>query len=152
MKRIIESKKIFNITASASTTPLSELKIMYRNLIKEWHPDKFRENDEQLLAAEEQSKRIIEAYHFLVSISAETHELNSEEYTLITTSAPIEDYDYKNQVLKIIFQNGAVYEYFGVPKNVFNKMGSATTLPRFARRHIFHSYVYRNVTKAVLVS
>lgn len=148
MKRILESKKIFNITLPASTTSLSELKTTYRNLIKEWHPDKFRENDEQLLAAEAQSKRIIEAYHFLVSISAETHAVNSEEYTKLTTSATIEDYDYKNQVLKIIFQNGAVYEYFGVPKNVFNKMGSAATLPRFARRHIFHSFTFREASKS----
>jgi curved DNA-binding protein CbpA len=146
MKRILESKKIFNVT-SASTIDLGELKKAYRNFMKEWHPDKFRESDEQLANAEAQSKKIIEAYHFLVSIAPETHAANVEEYTMLTTTATIEDYDYKNQVLKIIFQNGAVYEYFGVPKSIFNKMGSAATLPRFARRHIFHSFVYRESAK-----
>lgn len=116
--------------------------------MKEWHPDKFRESDEKLAEAEAVSKSIIEAYHFLVSISPETHAANAAEYTQLTSAAPIEDYDYKNQVLKIIFQNGAVYEYFGVPKSIFNKMGSAATLPRFARRHIFHSYTYREVSKS----
>src|SRR5690606_21320798 len=111
MKRILESKKIFNVT-STSTIKLSDLKTAYRNLMKEWHPDKFREDDTKLAEAEAQSKRIIEAYHFLVSIAPETHVADLEEYTTITTTAPIEDYDYKNQVLKIIFQNGAVYEYF----------------------------------------
>jgi DnaJ-class molecular chaperone len=150
MKRIAAYKKIFNVT---SDIRLSELKITYRNLMKEWHPDKFRESDEKLAEAEIQSKRFIEAYHFLVSIAPETHEANKEEYELITTTVPIEDYDYKGETLKIIFQNGAVYEYFGVPKSIFNKMGSAVTLPRFARRHIFHSYkYYRKATNASAVA
>lgn len=149
MKRIAASKKIFNVTTLPA---LSELKTSYRNLMKEWHPDKFRESDEQLALAEARSKEIIEAYHFLVSLSPETHEANLAEYTALTTTAPIEDYDYKNQVLKIIFQNGAVYEYFGVPKSIFNKMGSAATLPRFARRHIFHSFPYREVSGATSVA
>jgi DnaJ-class molecular chaperone len=56
MKRILESKKIFNVT-SAATIDLGELKKAYRNFMKEWHPDKFRESDEQLANAEAQSKK-----------------------------------------------------------------------------------------------
>jgi len=148
MKRIAAYKKIFNVTGDIL---LSDLKVTYRSLMKEWHPDKFRESDEKLAEAEAQSKRFIEAYHFLVSIAPETHAANAAEYEQLITTVPIEDYDYKGETLKIIFQNGAVYEYYGVPKSIFNKMGGAATLPRFARRHIFHSYkYYRNVSKAAV--
>jgi molecular chaperone HscB len=148
MKRIIEHRKLFNITQD---TDLAQLKTAYRNLIKEWHPDKFQDN-ERKEEAEVKSKSIIEAYHFLVSIAPETHEQNLEEYTLTTNTSGIEDFMYKGQTLKIIFQNGSVYEYFAVPKNVYNKLVNSPTLSRFARRHIFFSYVYRNISKQVEVS
>lgn len=146
MKRIIESKKIFNVTPS---TNLAELKTTYRSLMKEWHPDKFRDDDAQLEMAEAKSKTIIEAYHFLVSISKETHLTDADEYNATTTTSGIDDYEYKNLILKITFQNGSRYEYFGVPKSVYNKMSNASTLARFARRHIFHSFVYRNISQTV---
>ena len=57
------------------------------------------------------------------------------------------DYVYKGQTLKITFQDGSVYEYFGIPKNIYNKFIGSATLVRFARRHIFYSYIYRNVSK-----
>lgn len=148
MKRIIDHRKLFNIDQDAD---LAKLKTAYRNLMKEWHPDKFIGNDEQLAEAEVKSKTIIEAYHFLVSVSPETHAANLEEYTQITTSFGIDNFEYKGQTLKIIFQNGSVYEYFGVPKNIYNKLVSSGTVARFARRHILHSYVYRNVSKATVV-
>lgn len=118
--------------------------------MKEWHPDKFVEDDERKAEAELKSKAIIEAYHFLVSISPETHALNVEEYTLTTTTSGITDFEYKGQTLKIYFQDGSVYEYFSVPKNTYNKLISSSTRIRFARRHIFHSFVYRKVTKAAV--
>ena len=43
MKRINEYKKLFNVEQD---TDLKTLKTTYRNLVKEWHPDKFTENDE----------------------------------------------------------------------------------------------------------
>ncbi len=147
MKRVIDYRKLFNIN---SNTNLAELKIIYRNLMKEWHPDKFSEDEEQKASAEIKSKSIIEAYHFLVSISPETHTSNAEEYNLITNTSGIDDFLYKGQTLKITFQNGSVYEYFGVPKNVYNKLVNSSTVSRFARRHIFYSYTYRNVSKATV--
>ena len=69
MKRIIEYRRLLDITPD---TDLTGLKSTYRNLIKEWHPDKFNGDDERKAEAEEKSKNIIEAYHFLVSIAPET--------------------------------------------------------------------------------
>ena len=144
MKHVIEYRKLFNVDQD---TDLAALKISYRNLMKEWHPDKFVADDEKKAEAEIKSKAIIEAYHFLVSISPETHATNLEEYTLTTTTSGIDDFIYKAQRLKITFQDGSVYEYIGVPRNIYNKLLTSSALPRFARRHIFDSYLYRNISK-----
>mgnify|MGYP000843976655 FL=1 len=144
MKRILESRKLFGITKDAD---LAELKIIYRNLMKEWHPDKFQEGDELKAQADIKSKEIISAYHFLVSISPETHAINKEEYLATIATSGIDDFIYKGQTLKVTFQNGSVYEYFGVPKNVYNKLINSSTQARFARRHIFESYTYRKSSK-----
>ncbi len=143
MKRILDSKKLFGLTGNVD---LSELKTIYRNLMKEWHPDKFQD-EEQKAQADLKSKEIISAYHFLVSISPETHAINKEEYTVTITTSGIDDFIYKGQTLKVTFQNGSVYEYFGVPKNVYNKLINSSTQARFARRHIFESYTYRKSLK-----
>jgi curved DNA-binding protein CbpA len=144
MKRVVEHRKLFGITKDAN---LAELKVIYRNLMKQWHPDKFEGDEAGKLEAETKSKTIIEAYHFLVSLSPETHLQNKEEYTNTITSSGIEDFIYKGQTLKVIFNNGSVYEYFNVPKSVYNKLINSATQVRFARRHIFESFAFRKATK-----
>lgn len=105
MKRITDYRKLFNITAD---TDLKHLKLVYRNLMKEWHPDKFQKGDELFAEAEVKSKTIIEAYHFLVSISPETHAHHAEAYALTTNTLGIDDFVYKGQTLKVTFQ-GVVF-------------------------------------------
>lgn len=147
MKRIVEYRKLLNITPE---TDLGGLKTSYRNLMKEWHPDKFAGDEERKVEAEDKSKSIIEAYHFLVSIAPETQAFSLEEYNHTTNNSIIDDYSYKGQTLTITFQDGSVYEYFGIPKNIFNKFLNSSTQVRFARRHIFYSYTYRAVSKQTL--
>jgi DnaJ-class molecular chaperone len=143
MKRITDYRKLFDISKE---TGLDELKSIYRSLMKECHPDKFQ--DEALKEeAELKSKQIIEAYHFLVSISPDTHRANAEIYTETITNSGIDDFEYKGQTLKVTFQDGSVYEYFGVTKNTYNKLINAASQARFARRHIFESHVFRNAQK-----
>ena len=43
---------------------MSTLKTSYRNLVKEWHPDKFQEGDEKAHEAELISRKVIDGYHF----------------------------------------------------------------------------------------
>ena len=144
MRKIIEHRKLLGVDKAVT---LSELKSVYRNFMKEFHPEKIQDNEELKLEVEEKSKRIIEAYHFLVSIAPETQAFNLDNYTNTTNNSGIEDYSYKGQTLKITFQDGSVYEYFGIPKNIYNKFLNSSTLLRFARRHIFYSFTYRNVSK-----
>lgn len=144
MKKIVDFRKLLGVN---ERTELKELKTVYRNFMKECHPDKFQDNPEQQLEAEAKSKSIIEAYHFLVSIAPETKEANLEEYTNTTTNSGIADFEYKAQTLKITFADGSGYEYFDVPKAVYTKLINADSPGRFARRHIYNSFLYRSISK-----
>lgn len=146
MKKIIESRRILGVTKDAD---LKELKTVYRNFMKEFHPDKIVNDDAAKLAAEEKSKAFIEAYHLLVSVTPETHAQQLEKYTEVITASRIENFQYKNQTLIIDFVDGSSYEYFGIPKSIFNKLLNSDTPDRFARRHIYHEFIYRRVSKAV---
>jgi DnaJ-class molecular chaperone len=147
MKKIIESRKLLGVDKDVE---LKELKTIYRNFMKDWHPDKFQDNPDSKHEAEEKSKACIEAYHLLVSIAPETHAQQLEQYTEVITSSKLIDFLYKAQTLQINFADGSSYEYFGLPKNIYNKFINSDNPDRFARRHIYHSFVYRKVTKAVV--
>ena len=76
------------------------------------------------------------------------HAQQLEKYTESITNSRIGDFLYKGQTLHLNFLDGSSYEYFGVPKNIYLKFVSSATPDRFARRHIYHSFVYRKVSKA----
>lgn len=140
MKRINQYKKLFGV---AGELELKTLKTAYRNLVKEWHPDKFQEGDPKREEAELQSRLIIDAYHFLVSIAPETIEANLDAYTETITNSGIADYYHKGMLLEITFLDGTTYEYFGVSKAVYHKMIQSDKLNRFAKRNIYPNRLYR---------
>ncbi|MDP5076886.1 MAG: KTSC domain-containing protein [Nonlabens sp.] len=144
MKRISQYKKLFNVE---NAIDLKELKKSYRDLVKQWHPDKFQENDERKEEAEVMSREIIDGYHFLVSIAPETKAANAEAYKVLTNDSGILDFQHKGQVLEITFLDGSVYEYFGVSKQLFQKMVNSDKYYRFAKRNIFDSFLYRKAKK-----
>ena len=145
MKRINEYKKLFDVQPD---TTLKSLKTSYRNLVKEWHPDKFQENDDLAKEAELKSRQIIDGYHFLVSIAPETIEANKEEYDT-TISSPIMDWKHKGLLLEITFLDGNTYEYFGVNKALYIKFSQSDKQTRFAKRSIFNSFTYRKIKKSL---
>jgi DnaJ-class molecular chaperone len=146
MKKIVDYRKLLGVAENAE---LQELKSVYRGLMKTWHPDKYQDSEESKLNAEEKSKTIIEAYHFLVSIAPETRDQSIADYTTTTTTAAIVDFEFKQQVLKVEFSDGNTYEYFDVPRAVYVKLVNADSPGRFARRHIYNEFVYRSLNKLV---
>ena len=146
MKRIGEHRKLLGVEKTAT---LKDLKTIYRNTMKDAHPDKFVHDEAGKLDAEERSKSVIEAYHFLVSINPETQEKYKEEYTETTSKSNIQDFEYEKQILKIQHLNGKMFEYIGVPRNTYIKMVNADSPSRFARRHIYGSYIYRKSGEAM---
>lgn len=145
MKKIVEYRKLLNVTKTAT---LKELKTIYRNSMKDCHPDTCT-TDEERAEAEEKSTTIIEAYHFLVSVAPETLDKSKEQYVATTTAEQILEFYFDNQVLYINFANGENYEYFGVPKATYIKMINADSPARFARRNIHGAFLYRSAAKMV---
>jgi curved DNA-binding protein CbpA len=144
MKRINEYKKLFSVEED---TNLKQLKKTYRNLVKEWHPDKFQDGDDKAMEAEDMSRQIIDGYHFLVSMAPETIEANLEEYTKTTNESGISDFQHKGQLLEISFMDGTTYEYFGVSKKIYVKLINSDKQVRFAKRNIYNSFPYRKSKK-----
>ncbi|AUS06743.1 KTSC domain-containing protein [Pseudotamlana carrageenivorans] len=140
MKRINEYKKLFGVE---NEIELKALKKSYRDLVKAWHPDKFQDGDALKEEAEINSRKIIDGYHFLVSIAPETLAANLEAYTETITNSGIADYNHKGLLLEITFTDGTTYEYFGVTKQVYIKMINSNKLNRFAKRSIYPKYPYR---------
>ncbi|MDO7170613.1 KTSC domain-containing protein [Mariniflexile sp. AS56] len=144
MKRINEYKKLFSVEKEMT---LKQLKTTYRNLVKEWHPDKFQAGDDKALEAELMSRKVIDAYHFLVSIAPETTAANLDDYNETITS-PIVDWQHKGMLLEITFLDGNTYEYFGVNKALYVKLCQSDKLTRFAKRNIFNTFTYRKIKKS----
>lgn len=148
MKRVNEYKKMFSVEQDMS---LKNLKSTYRKLVKTWHPDKFQAGDDKAIEAEIMSRKIIDGYHFLVSIAPETKAANLEEYNA-TMSSPIMDWQHKGMLLEISFLNGDTYEFFGVNKALYIKFSQSDKQTRFAKRNIFNSFTYRKIRKSEVVA
>ncbi|MDP4597171.1 MAG: KTSC domain-containing protein [Crocinitomicaceae bacterium] len=148
MKRINEYKKLFGID---KPIVLAELKQSYRVLVKQWHPDKFQDGDPLKAEAEEMGRRVVDGYHFLVSIAPETKAANLEDYNRTINECGIADFRHKGLLLEITFTDGSCYEYFGVNANVYKKLINADKQVRFAKRFIYESFLYRQSKKASTV-
>jgi len=146
MKRINEYKKLFQIE---NEIDLASLKLTYRKLVKQWHPDKFQDGDPLKEEANIMGRQVTDGYHFLVSIAPETKESNLPEYQKIIMECGIADFKHKGLLLEITFTDGSTYEYFGVNANVYKKLINSDKQVRFAKRFIYESYLYRKSKKAV---
>ena len=146
MKRIERHRAILGVDDKAT---LGDLKKVYRKIMMEWHPDKFQDSEESKKMAEEKSTKLIASYHFLVSVHPETHAATISEYTATISSASIEDFEFKSEILRVVFSDGNEYEYYGVPKAIYVKLVNSDTPDRFARRHIYENYLYRSTSKIV---
>jgi DnaJ-class molecular chaperone len=144
MKRINQYKKLFQIEDQIE---LGELKTRYRSLVKQWHPDKFQDDDPLKIEAEQMGRQIVDGYHFLVSIAPETKEANLASYQQTIMECGIMDFKHKGLLLEITFSDGATYEYFGVNANVFKKFVNSDKQVRFAKRFIYEVYLYRKSKK-----
>ena len=148
MKRINDYKKLFEVEG---TINLKELKTTYRGLVKNWHPDKFQDQEKKE-EAEVKSQKIIDGYHFLVSIAPKTKEANLEEYNTSTIQSQVIDFYHKSMLLEVTFTDGNTYEYFGVNRKLFNKFANSKSINNFGKRNIFNSYLYRKSKKATVMA
>jgi curved DNA-binding protein CbpA len=146
MKRIERHRAILGVDDKAT---LTDLKKLYRKIMMQWHPDKFEHDETAKKEAEVKSTKLIASYHFLVSVHPETHAANFTEYTATISQASIDDFEFKSEILRVVFSDGNEYEYYGVPKAIYVKLVNSDTPDRFARRHIYENYLYRSTSKIV---
>ncbi|MFC2110799.1 KTSC domain-containing protein [Bacteroidota bacterium] len=139
---------MFNVEGAID---LKELKTTYRGLVKQWHPDKFQDLEKKE-AAELKSQKIIDGYHFLVSIAPKTKEVGLSEYTETITNSQVADYHHKSMLLEVTFTDGTTYEYFGVNHKLFLKFVNSKSINNFGRRNIFNSFIYRKSKKATAMA
>lgn len=55
------------------------------------------------------------------------------------------DYDISTQVLTVQFRNNRVYEYSGVPTEIFRGLLSASSKGGYASRFIFKKFKYKRI-------
>lgn len=147
MKEIVESRKLLGAGAGLS---LKELSVLYKNLMKQHHPDRFQVEEERL-AAEEQSQRIVSAYKLLEALHPETQAAKAPELEQTLTSG-IANWEYRSQVLRLIFCDGSEHAFYGVPPKTYNKFVGTDATPRFVRRHLMGSFPSRCVKGAMIAA
>lgn len=56
-------------------------------------------------------------------------------------------YDPASKTLEIVFKNGAIYRYTGVPKETYEGMWKAESMGRFVAANIATKFKYQHVNK-----
>lgn len=162
MKTILNDTH-FEILGISKSSTKEEIKKAYKTQIKKWHPDKFPNDVKTKLIATEKAKKIIEAYDLLKSyephikgkIQSKSTVNDSDRKShgtllnidLIKVKSSNIDYigfDVKTETLQIQFNNGNVYQYYNVPKPLFDDLINSSSKGKFAHRFIYFSFKYES--------
>lgn len=54
-------------------------------------------------------------------------------------------YENENQILKVVFKNGSVYDFFDVPEHIFEGMKSSASKGQYLAQQVKGSYRYARV-------
>ena len=54
-------------------------------------------------------------------------------------------YDSASETLEIEFLNGSVYQYYGVPQNIYDQMMAASSKGKFLNAYIKNAYPYSRI-------
>jgi hypothetical protein len=128
----------------------AELKSVYRNAVKRWHPDRYMFDREMQEAAIERIKRINTAYQYVserlsssppkpqpVFPSESLLEVFLKSSQIISTA-----YDYSAYSLYIKFKSSNVYRFCEVPPRIYDELISSGSPGLYARKHVYRTYKY----------
>jgi hypothetical protein len=68
-----------------------------------------------------------------------------ERYNVASSNIRSIGYDPQTQTLEVEFLNGTVYQYFGVPQNIYDQMMREQSKGRFLNTYIRNQYAYSRV-------
>ncbi|MBA7552008.1 hypothetical protein ES705_44559 [subsurface metagenome] len=68
-----------------------------------------------------------------------------ERLAVVSSNIESIGYDAANEVLEVEFRGGAVYQYSGVPKDVYNELMEAESVGRYLSSHIKGIYTCERI-------
>lgn len=68
-----------------------------------------------------------------------------ERYSIASSNIASIGYDEGSQVLEVEFLSGTVYQYYGVPLNIYEELLQAGSKGRFLNTYIKNAYGYSRV-------
>lgn len=153
MNKYIES---CNLLGLGDVVNESQLKIAYRQRVKQCHPDKYLADRAQYERAIEQTKRVNLAYSYLLDVVKNniiigSHQRNYNpglpddsvlEIPLKSTHTVSVGYDYECHTMFIKFANSKVYKFFGISPRIFEEFLTAKSHHRYAHQNIFFRFPY----------
>lgn len=66
-------------------------------------------------------------------------------YSVASSNIASIGYDAPSQTLEVEFQGGAIYQYYGVPENMYDQLMQAGSKGRFLNMYIKNAYGYSRV-------
>ncbi len=68
-----------------------------------------------------------------------------ERYNVASSNIRSVGYDPQTQTLEVEFMNGTIYQYYGVPENIYDQMMVEQSKGRFLNTYIRNQYPYSRV-------
>ena len=68
-----------------------------------------------------------------------------ERYSVASSNIASIGYDAPSQTLEVEFLNGTIYQYYGVPENLYDQLMQAGSKGRFLNTYIKNAYGYSRV-------
>ncbi len=62
-----------------------------------------------------------------------------------SSTVKLTEYDIENQILKVEFKNGNVYEYYKVSDEVWNDLQEADSIGKYLNAHIKGKFDYKQI-------
>lgn len=68
-----------------------------------------------------------------------------ERYFVASSNVESIGYDPSSETLEVKFLNGAIYQYYGVPQNMYDRLIQTASKGRFLHTYIKNAYPYSRV-------
>ena len=152
----------FEVLGVNRNSTFDEIKKAYRRQMKKWHPDRFKDNTDELLKAIEVSKQINNAFQVLkdhAAASKTTIDLKKQKYpdsksTSKRTGGKPDfhrvkvnsdtiwsiGYDAFTKILQVEFYDAGVYHYFNVPEPIYTALMYANSVDDYLNTNITWKY------------
>ena len=68
-----------------------------------------------------------------------------ERYSVASSNVRSMGYDPQTQTLEVEFMSGTIYQYYGVPENMYDQMMKEQSKGRFLNAYIKNQYPYSRI-------